>query len=193
MGTQDDYEPGHDVDATLPDRAEAQVNALAFEQVRPSLQRYLMRQLHRAEDAEDLTQEVYLRLLRLTTTEVIRFPQAYVLRVAVNVLYEFRHRRRRGKIEFDSSLAEYAARNLADDADPPEEAYERQLNQSLIEDLVQRLPDKQQAVLIMATREKMSYEEIAARLNISASTARVHAFRALAFIRQQMARKKIAP
>lgn len=193
MGNKDEHEPRHKVDATMHTRADAQVNAIAFERVRPSLQRYLMRQLRRADDAEDLTQEVYLRLLRLATAEAIRFPHAYVLRVAINVLYEFRHRRRRGKIEFDSTLAEYAARDLVDAADPPEETYERQHNESLIERLVQRLPDKQQAVLIMATREKMSYDEIAARLNISASTARVHAFRALAFIRQQMAKKKIAP
>src|SRR5262245_43186388 len=123
MGSPDEHEQGSAAARTV-----AEVRGIAFEQVRPRLHRYLMRQLRRAEDVEDLTQEVYLRLLRLATTEVIRFPRAYVLRVAVHVLYEFRHRHRKGKVEFDSALADEAARHLPDEADPPEETYERQHN-----------------------------------------------------------------
>lgn len=191
MGTPDEHEPA--TSAAAQDRAEAEVHGIALEQVRPSLHRYLMRQLRRAEDAEDLTQEVYLRLLRLATTEVIRFPRAYVLRVAVHVLYEFRHRRRKGRVEFDSALADDASRHLADDADLPEATYERHHNEGVVERLAQRLPAMQQAVLIMATREKMSYEQIAAKLDISASTARVHIYRALTFIRQEIAKEKMTP
>src|SRR5690606_12810304 len=57
------------------------------------LLRYIARRT-RAADARDLAQEVYVRLLRLTRTHLIRNPEAYLYRVASNLLYEFEINRR---------------------------------------------------------------------------------------------------
>src|SRR4051812_42481242 len=78
----------------------------AFEELRAGLHRYLRRELRHPQDVEDLAQEVYLRLLRFTAAESVRFPKAYVFRVAFNVLYEFKHRRRVGQVDFDSIAAD---------------------------------------------------------------------------------------
>lgn len=167
----------------------ADTEGFAFEQLRAGLHHYLMRQLQRAEDVEDLAQEVYLRLLRFAATETIRYPKAYVFRVAFNVLYEFKHRKRLARVDFDSIAADRAAEHLADDSATPDETYERQRRENQIENLVGRLPAMQRAVLIMATRENLSYGEIAQKLNISASTARVHLYRATSHIRHEISKK----
>jgi DNA-directed RNA polymerase specialized sigma24 family protein len=49
-----------------------------FAEHRGALQRYISRRLRTKSDAPDLTQEVYVRLLRLSDTEAIRNPQLYL-------------------------------------------------------------------------------------------------------------------
>ena len=56
------------------------------------LTRYLRRRLPGRIDAEDLAQEVYVRLLRVEQIEHIKEPQAYLYRVASNVAQEWRMR-----------------------------------------------------------------------------------------------------
>lgn len=161
----------------------------AYEPFKAGLHRFLRRELRRAEDVEDLVQEVYLRLIRLASSERIRFPKAYVFRVAFNVLYEFKHRRRASRVDFDSAAAERAAEVMADEATTPDERYEQDRQRSQIEQLLGKLPAMQQAVLIMTTREGMSYQEVAQRLGISPSTARVHLYRATSWLRQELSRE----
>jgi RNA polymerase sigma-70 factor (ECF subfamily) len=186
MGGRDEKGLSKPASETPP---EGGADGLVFEQLRAGLHRYLLRQLRRSEDVEDLAQEVYLRLLRFATVETIRFPKAYVFRVAFNVLYEFKHRQSRAQVSFDSVSADRAAESLADDAASPDEIYERQRREGQIEGLVGRLPAMQRAVLILATRESLSYEEIARKLDISASTARVHLYRATSYLRRELAKE----
>lgn len=168
---------------------EAEWDGSAFEPLKAGLHRYLRRQLRRVEDVEDLVQEVYLRLVRLPPTEHIRSPQAYVFRVAFNVLYEFKHRLRATRVDFNSMAAERAAENLMDEASTPDECYEQGKRRRQVEALLDRLPAMQQAVLIMTTREGLSYEQVAQRLGISPSTARVHLYRATAWLRQELSKE----
>ncbi len=56
------------------------------------LQRYLIGCLRHAQNARDLEQEVYLRLLRVPPTELVHNPQGYVYRIAAHVVHEFRMR-----------------------------------------------------------------------------------------------------
>ena len=56
------------------------------------LTRFLRRRLPQQIDAEDLAQEVYVRLLRVEKLELIEEPQAYLYKVAVNVAAEWRMR-----------------------------------------------------------------------------------------------------
>ena len=43
-------------------------------------------------EVQDLAQEVFLRLLRVSNPDLVRHPRAYMLRVAINVLQEWRRR-----------------------------------------------------------------------------------------------------
>src|SRR6266850_1925960 len=83
----------------------------AYEQYGGELQRYLMRRLHNVQDARELAQEVWTRLLRVADPDRVQEPLAYVRRTAANVLVEFRMRQRREPVTFDSEASEYAAEN----------------------------------------------------------------------------------
>src|SRR5690606_36898658 len=54
------------------------------------LLRFLMRRVTNQAEAEDLAQEVYVRLLRVTDVGRIRSRCAFALRVAANVAHEWR-------------------------------------------------------------------------------------------------------
>ena len=53
------------------------------------LVRYLASRLPNIDDARDITQEAYLRLLRLEKADLIRNPEAYLFRIATNLIYEY--------------------------------------------------------------------------------------------------------
>lgn len=161
--------------------------AVAFEHFRLGLYRYLLRRLRSAENAEDLAQEVYLRLLRAADLKQVRFPQAYVYRIAFNVLYEFRLRERGDPTIFDSTAIARAAEELADDAIAPDEAYDDGELKRRFELVVSRLPPMQRAVLRLAAQHDMPHSQIAETLGISVSTVRNHLYKGIDHCRHHVA------
>jgi RNA polymerase sigma factor (sigma-70 family) len=159
----------------------------AFEQFSAGLYRFLLRRLRSAENAEDLSQEVYLRLLRAVQPAQIRFPQAYVYRIALNVLCEFRVRERGGDVTFDSEAAEQATTHLADEAALPEQAYEERAREARLQGVIGELPPMQRAVLRLATQHPLSHAQIAEQLGISVSTMRNHLYKAMDYCRHRFA------
>src|SRR5690242_9239401 len=77
-----------------------------FEQYLPALHRFLVRRLRSTQDARDLAQEVYLRLLRVADPKLVRQPLPYLYRIASNVAYEFRIHQRQDMVTFDSVAME---------------------------------------------------------------------------------------
>jgi len=58
----------------------------------PDLMRFLRGQVRQPSEAQDLLQELYVRILKVKSLEEIRSPQAYLYRIAANLAFE--HRRR---------------------------------------------------------------------------------------------------
>src|ERR1700744_846480 len=66
-----------------------------FRRWRTPLRRFLAaRGLVRVEDLDDVAQEVFLRLLRYESAEVVQHPQAYIFKMAANVAAEWAIRSR---------------------------------------------------------------------------------------------------
>jgi RNA polymerase sigma factor (sigma-70 family) len=160
-------------------KAPASLAALAFEQFRGGLYRYLLRRLRNAENAEDLSQEVYLRLLRAVDLSQVKCPQAYVYRVAFHVLYEFKLREKSARVAFDSEVVAELADRLPDEAVAPEEAYEDGAQERRLKEVIERLPPMQRAVLRLAAQGDLPHADIAQRLGISVSTVRNHLYQAV--------------
>ncbi len=160
--------------------------ALALKQFSAGLQRYLLRRTRGRQDAEDLAQEIYLRLLRVGDASQVKCPQAYVYRVAVNVLNEFNLHQRRDVVTFDSLASTETGDIPADEAGTPEEVYELAHLQQRLAATVEQLSPMQRAVFLLAKHRDMSHADIASRLGISINTARVHLHRAMCHCRQAL-------
>src|SRR5262245_60626408 len=82
------------------------VVARLFERFRVPLLRYLTDLLSRRDEAEDLVQETYLRLMQVDAIETGRV-RALIFKVATNLAYDrFRQRRARGPHGDDGQLAD---------------------------------------------------------------------------------------
>jgi RNA polymerase sigma-70 factor (ECF subfamily) len=148
----------------VPKRARDFVAAVAATYGEP-LHRYLVRRLRSGDEADDLAQEVYLRLLRLNRTDLIRQPAAYVYFLASQVIGEHRMRAAKRPLVYDSDLLESAMddpQSLSRDEFPNREHADRELRR-----LLSKLNAAHRAVWIMRKRDGFSVAEIAEKLGMS--------------------------
>ncbi len=150
----------------------------AFEQYHAGLHRFLMRRLRSMHHAQDLAQETYLRLLRMDRQELVRKPQAYLYRIAANLVYEFKLRERNEPVCFDSEAVEHAVESPAVPATA--DASEGVSLHQQLEAVLGQLPPLYRAVFVLRKRDGMTYAEIARTLDISVHTVKKYLTRAVA-------------
>ena len=127
---------------------------------------FLARRVRCASDARDLAQEAYVRLLRLERKDLIRDPQAYVYRVAANLLWEFELKRRAET----AGMRRWTAEKSLDDPSPAaDHEADAAFIGSKLREVLDELTPKCRAVLVLHRRDGMTYEEIGELLEISPS------------------------
>ena len=145
-------------------------------------------------DAEDATQETFLRVLRYSRKLAgIGNPKTWLARIAWRVAVDRSAQRgRRREIPLDDPekpLAEIASTDL-----PAHDAIHGSQVGTLLEQLIAALPRKLREPLILSTVEEMSPREVAATLGINEAAVRSRVFRARRILREklagQMARKQ---
>ena len=112
-------------------------------------------------DLDDVAQEVFLRLLRYDNVDLIEHPQAYLFRMAANVLGE-RTMRSRHRYPHDASWLE----DLQAESDPEGEAM-RECAHGQLRKALAGLPPRQQEVLRLHFGEGLARAQIAERLATS--------------------------
>jgi len=147
---------------------------------------FIRRRVRRPADASDLTQEVYLRFLRADRAELIRNPEAYLYTVAVNLLREQSVLDRRWRYSVDA--AQLPADPGLVDFRTPEEDVDQDARMARITTLVDSLPPKLQAVLILQYRDGLTYQEIATHLGVSTHTVKKYVMQGLALCRKRLIR-----
>ena len=128
------------------------------------LLRFLLKHLQQRQDAEDLAQEAFLRLLRVPHAELIRQPDAYLFRIAANLLTEFRLHTRRLAVVFDSEMAEHAQQTDGAGNHPMDAL----ADSDHLQWAIGQLSPKCRAALLLHRRDGLTYAQIAAQLGVSA-------------------------
>ncbi|HXP01591.1 MAG TPA: sigma-70 family RNA polymerase sigma factor [Luteibacter sp.] len=153
----------------------------------PSLANYFLRRVAHRWDAQDLVQEVYLRLLRngQGDTGAVRNPEAYLFTVAANLVKEHAQMRQRAPISTEG--LEEVIERLATPCDAGADI-DRELRRQRLAALIERLSPKCQAVLVLHYRDDLSYKEIGEQLSISANMVKKYIVKGLAACRQGLLR-----
>jgi RNA polymerase sigma factor (sigma-70 family) len=162
-----------------------------FAQHRRPLQAFLYQRVRRRPDAAELAQEVYVRMLRVPDMEAIRNPEAYLYTVASNLAKEHERAERRfaGMLDVDDGQVQ---EQLAQEqlAQLPSAAAQLDDEQRIkrLREVLQQLPPKCHAAVILQYWHGLSYEEIGLRLGISSHMVKKYLSRALTHCRRRMAR-----
>jgi RNA polymerase sigma-70 factor (ECF subfamily) len=146
--------------------------------------RYLIRLTSRSSEADDLSQETFLRAYRayqaLAPDANVR---AWLFTIATNLARNhFRDETRRRT----AHTAAQAARSETDADAPDGEAMFKEAR-ARVEAVVDGLPLKQRLAFILRKIHDLDYDAIARSLGCSADSARAHVFQALKKVRQNLA------
>lgn len=134
------------------------------------LQSWLRRRLSSADDAADLAQDAFVRLLGRPTpvaAETLRAPRAYLTTVARGLLVDFW---RRGELE-RAWLADLAAQPEALQPSPEERLAAVQMLQA-VDALLAGLTPKTRAAWLLSRLDGLAHAEIAAQLQVSVPRVR---------------------
>ena len=137
-----------------------------FTRFRLPLLRYLRELLAGREDAEDVAQETYLRLVRAgTALQSEMHIRAAMFRAATNLAYDrFRQQRTHGRQD-DAAIVD-----LRDEAPPAERVVAMEQALRVVERTLLALPPRCRQVFLLRTFHEWGYETIAERLGIGKRT-----------------------
>jgi RNA polymerase sigma-70 factor (ECF subfamily) len=149
------------------------------------LRRYLAARLRNAAaDVPDLTQEVYLRLLRIENQETIRNTQAYLFTVASHVLHQhgLRQAATPESVEIMDVVSEL--QNVAD-TDPATQVEIEQRFEDIGRGLLQHSP-KAYATLVLHRCDGVPLQDIADRFGVSYTMVKRYLSKALTYCQQRL-------
>jgi len=137
-------------------------------------------------DAEDLTQETFVRVFRSLADYTPGTFEGWLHRITTNLFLDLV--RRRQKIRFDA-LADDASERLASDEPGPERAYEQNNLDPEIQRALDTLPADFRAAVVLCDLEGLTYEEIALTLGIKVGTVRSRIHRGRVLLREALAHR----
>jgi len=140
-------------------------------------------------DAQDLTQEVFIKAIQ--RGQQVRQPDKaahWLSRVATNTAIDFL--RRRGRVGFQDieDLAEPLTSPISDN---PEDSLLREEKRALLEEGLQCLTPRERAALLLRDVEDLPAEEVARQLSCSKATVRSHIANARIKFRRFLAKRQL--
>ncbi len=138
-------------------------------------------------DAEDLTQEVFVRVFRSLHTYTPGTFEGWLHRITTNVFLD--QARRRQRIRFDS-LSDERASMLPSGHQAPDAAYVDARFDDDVEQALSALSPEFRAAVVLCDVEGLSYEEIAEILGTKLGTVRSRIHRGRAQLRRALAHRE---
>jgi RNA polymerase sigma-70 factor (ECF subfamily) len=157
--------------------AEAEIDQLS-RRVRPALLAYFLRRVRSHADAEDLTQDVFLRLADLDKTD-LRSADAYVFRMAANLLAD-RARRQNVRNRFASEITSVEGGGV--DGLCPYRIAAGRRSLAVLAERLNDLPERTRNIFVLYRIENVNKRAIADALGVTTRTVEIHVARAMAHL-----------
>jgi len=137
-------------------------------------------------DAEDLTQETFIRVFRSLASYKPGTFEGWLHRITTNLFLDMARRRSRVRME---GLPEDTDRIVGDDPSPEQYYSDTHLDPDLQEAL-DELPPEFRAAVVLCDVEGLSYEEIGATLGVKLGTVRSRIHRGRSALRASLERRR---
>lgn len=145
--------------------------------LRPALMAYFIRRLRNHAEAEDLTQEVFLRLADREIRS-LEAPEGYVFRTAANLLAD---RARRNKVRVDGALSLWEVEAGIDLLDPARIAEGRE-SLAALEAALRDLPEPTRSIFILYRLENADRQALGQTYGLSRGQVDRQIAKAMAFL-----------
>lgn len=151
---------------------------------------FVLRLIGSAEDAEDLTQETFLKvhgqIRNLRKPGQFRF---WLYRIARNEVYQRLRRSKKGsEVSMDDEQIDYHSflPSQSPDIDPEKRALSRELGE-IINEALREMSPKYRDVFVLAVFHKMSYEDISKIVDRSLLSVKTDIYRARLMVKDALA------
>ena len=166
----------HIVDAAKEEVAaecETDVGQL-FEEHNQSLLRFVTARLHSAQEAKEIAQEAYVRLLNLDQPSTVSYLRAYLFRIAANLVSDrLKQRERRSRIRSFIFFEDEKT------SPSPEAELNAQDDLATIQRAISELPAKCRKAFLLHRIQGMSIDDTAHQMQLSSRMIRLYVARAL--------------
>jgi len=157
-----------------------------FEIYHARIYRYVLRLVKDPAEAEDLTQDTFLRAYR--RGDSLRDPEAvrgWLYRIATHLCLD-RLRQRRPLISLDSEKSEDHVKPPVSESPSPLDLWERKETSACVQRCLDFLPDKYRAVILLHEAHSLTAPEIADLLGVTLTTVKIRLHRARRKLQQVM-------
>ena len=141
-------------------------------------------------DAEDLTQEVFVRVFRSLENFKPGTLDGWLHRITTNLFLD--QARRKSRIRFDA-LADDAESRLPGREPGPEQSFEFNNLDVDVQAALEELPPDFRAAVVLCDLEGLSYDEVAVALDIKLGTVRSRIHRGRTMLREKLAHRDPRP
>ena len=138
-------------------------------------------------DAEDLTQEVFVRVFRSLSSYTPGTFEGWLHRITTNLFLDAARRKQRIRFE---GLADEMAHRLAGSEPTPAQAFDDSHLDDDVQAALKALPPEYRAAVVLCDIEGFSYEEIAATLGVKLGTVRSRIHRGRAQLRSALEHRR---
>jgi RNA polymerase sigma-70 factor (ECF subfamily) len=184
-------------DTALVQRAQANDRA-AFNEIvlryKSKVYNYIFRMVHHALDAEDLTQETFLRAyLSIRSFQSRASLNTWLFRIATNLCIDYSRKNRKAQSLTSSLSMEGDGDEGETERDIPDVAFDPQrmlLNKELglmLNRALSELPEKLRTVVLLYDIEGLPYDEISAIVGCPLGTVKSRLFNARSALREKLA------
>lgn len=158
---------------------------------RNEIERFLTSRLGSRDEAEDVLQELFLKLSRTDPSQKVQNPAAYLFRMALNLARDHRRERSRARArDSDWVAARYVMAGTEPVADIPsaESGYHAKQRLAAIREAIDELSPQCRRVFLLHKFEGLSHEDVARQVGISRSTVEKHMNTALKYLIRRLGR-----
>lgn len=150
-----------------------------FREHNEALLRFLALRLGSQQEAKEVAQEAYVRLLKLEEPGAVSFLRTFLFTVAANLATDRMRTRMRRPQEVEALFEEFRCTPTS-----PEQQVADQQELRLVRGLVNELPPKCRRIFLLHRISGMSTTAIAAQMHLSERMVRHHIQRAVVYLRR---------
>lgn len=142
-----------------------------------SLISFLRRRLRVGEDARDVAQEAYIRLMQYEGSKEVKSPESLLFRIAINIANDLG---RADKVRHVADHCDIAGLDFDSGSASPEREVSASQQLDLLYEVIEQLPSRCRQVFLLSRFHNMTYPQIASHCGISVKMVEKHISRALA-------------